>query len=262
MQQTSERPLVLITNDDGYQARGLAALTRVIGTMADVIVAAPDRGNSGKSHSITVMQALTAKRLRSFDGALEAYAISGTPVDCVKLAVHTLVPRRPDFVLSGINHGSNTSASVHYSGTLGAAREGALLGIPSVGFSLASYDPEADIDHAAQIAAGIFGQISRRADALKSTYLNVNIPTGRPLGIRTCRMVAGHWNEMAHHFKDPFGTHNYWLDGEYVNDEPDARDTDEYWLAQNYATVTPCRLDVTDYDLINCLKSDIDTTES
>lgn len=245
-----QRPLILITNDDGIAAPGIRALTAVAVEHADVIVAAPDGAYSGQSHSITVMKPLAVREIDDYCGA-RAYAVAGSPVDCIKLAVHALVPRCPTLVLSGINHGSNASASVHYSGTLGAVREAAMLGIAGIGFSLCSYDHDADFSQAGRIAGRVIDFAMHNAPLPANKFYNVNIPVGDVRGIRQCRVAQGHWVETPTHHRAPYGTDYYWLEGTFVNDEPDADDTDEYWLAQGYATISPCQLDATDYNTLS-----------
>lgn len=243
------RPLILLTNDDGIAAPGIAALTQAVAPLADIIVAAPDGAYSGQSHSISVMKPLAVRQIADYYGAM-AYAVAGSPVDCVKLAMHALVPRRPTLLLSGINHGSNASASVHYSGTLGAAREAAMLGVAGIGVSLCSYDHDADFNLSAQIAAKVV-DFALRNPLPANNFYNINVPVGNVRGLRQCRVGQGHWIEKPTHHAAPYGTEYYWLEGTYVSDEPDARDTDDYWIAQGYATISPCQLDATDYKLLS-----------
>lgn len=244
-----ERPIILITNDDGIAAPGISALTQAVAPLADIIVAAPDGAYSGQSHSISVMKPLAVRQIADYYGT-KAYAVVGSPVDCIKLAMHAFVPRHPTLVLSGINHGSNASASVHYSGTLGAAREAAMLGVVGIGFSLCSYDHDANFSRAAQIAAAVV-KFALSNPLPANNFYNVNIPTGNVLGLRQCRVAQGHWIETPTHHAAPYGTEYYWLEGTYVNDEPDAGDTDDYWLAKGYATISPCQLDATDYKTLS-----------
>lgn len=240
------RPLVLITNDDGIKAGGLKALVEMAMKYADVVVVAPNQSYSGMSHSITIKIPLYAKMIREKEG-FKLYKINGTPVDCIKLSVNTLLSRRPDFVLSGINHGSNASASIHYSGTMGAAREAALLGIPAIGFSLLDHSYEADFTAAAYFAEQIFLK-ALRMGMEPGSYWNVNIPTGNKLnGIKVCRQANGRWMEQFIEREDPRRRKYYWLTGYYQNLEPEATDTDEYWLANDYVAVVPCTLDATNH---------------
>lgn len=252
---TQSKPLILISNDDGIQAPGIHALASVAARYADVIVVAPDRGYSGQSHSFTVDAPL---RVRDYDMKIDgvtAFMVGGSPVDCIKLGVHGLVPRRPQLILSGINHGSNTSSSVHYSGTLGACREAALLGIMGIGFSIDDEDVDADMTDACNVASKII-EWALSAPQKTGVFYGVNIPSGcKPLGIKPVRLAAGHWHEDYHMSRDPWNSRYYWLVGTFVDDAPGATDTDVYWLRKGYATICPCRLDVTDYDELNALAS-------
>lgn len=239
------RPLIMVTNDDGIRASGIKALAFVAERYADVVVVAPDGSYSGKSHSFTVMDELRTRKAMGF-GHIEAYAVKGTPVDCVKLGVYGLVPRTPDLVLSGINHGSNTSISVHYSGTMGAAREAALIGIPSIAFSLANYSEDADFEEAQKVVDAVLSKFFDGQLPQAETY-NVNIPYGKVNGVRLARMAMGRWIERPIKQTSPFGQDIYWLDGHFEDDEPEAADTDEAMVARGYAAMTPLLLDVTDY---------------
>ncbi len=244
-----ERPLILISNDDGVSSRGIKALADVALKYADVVVVAPDGPYSGKSHSFTVMDELRVRKATIF-GRAEAYAVKGTPVDCIKLGVFGLVPRRPSLVLSGINHGSNTSISVHYSGTLGAAKEAALIGIPAIALSLADNNDNADLTEACRVADGLIAAFFQKQlpDAL---LFNVNIPRGRVSGVRLARMAMGHWIERPQHFSTPYKQDLYWLVGHFEDAEPHATDTDEALISQGFAALTPIKIDVTDYDVIH-----------
>lgn len=246
---TEERPLILVTNDDGVSAAGIRALAEVAGRHADVVVVAPDGSYSGKSHSFTVMDELRVRQCPGF-GRAKCYAVVGTPVDCVKLGFYGLVPRKPDLLLSGINHGSNTSISVHYSGTVGAAREGALVGVPAIGLSLADSSESADFAEAVRVADTIIGKFFE-GTLPQAQYYNVNIPRGSVQGIRMARMAMGKWVEKPIHFTTPFGQELYWLDGHFKDDAPDAPDTDESLMRKGYATMTPLMLDVTDYAVMD-----------
>ncbi len=246
----------MVTNDDGIEARGIRELVRAASVHGDVIVVAPNKGYSGQSHSITVMAPLTADRRSDVEGAAEAYAVGGSPVDCIKLGVYALASRRPDLVLSGINHGSNASASVHYSGTLGAAREAAMLGIKSIGFSLCDYEANADFTQTKALAERLIGRILQ-AEGDAGIYYNVNVPKGAEVkGLKVCRVALGKWYEKPTKFTDPFGRDYYWLDGTYANIDSNG-DTDDACLAQGYATISACKLDVTDYDRLRSLETDL-----
>lgn len=232
------RPLILITNDDGVHAKGLRSLTQAVKDLGDVIVCAPDQPQSGMSAAITVGRPIHFTRHPDADG-VSVYSVSGTPVDCVKLALHAIVPRKPDLVLSGINHGSNAGTSVTYSGTMGAVLEGCMVRIPSVGFSLLDYSPDADFAPAMPALVDITRKVI--ASGLPAgVCLNVNMPAHVvPAGVRTCRAATGHWTEEYADYTDPLGRPFYWLTGRFVNDEPTATDTDEYWLSRHYISVVP-----------------------
>ncbi len=247
-------PLILITNDDGIAAKGIRQLVRAASRHGQVVVVAPDKSYSGFSHAISVMHPFCVKK-HEIEGAVAAYAIDGSPVDCVKVGVHTLLERKPDLILSGINHGVNSSVSVHYSGTLGAAREGAMIGVRSLGFSLADYSAEPDMNEAVRIADGLIAKALEMKDDADVFY-NVNIPaTEQVKGVKVSRLAQGYWIEKPTTFTDPFGKKYIWLDGEYVNTDLARTDTDEHWLALGYATISPCKHDACDYDQMSKLET-------
>lgn len=238
------RPLILISNDDGIHAKGLMSLVECVKDMGDVIVAAPDTPQSGKSSALTVGQPLRITSHPDSHGA-RVFSVSGTPVDCIKLALHAIVPRKPDLVLSGINHGSNSGTAVTYSGTMGAVLEACMVDIPAVGFSLLHHSLKADfsmsIDYVRRITSTVL-----REGLPHRTCLNVNIPAlVVPNGVRVCRAAQGHWSEEYERYTDPSGDPFYWLTGRFVNTEPQATDTDEYWLAKKYISVVPVSPDQT-----------------
>lgn len=243
------RPLILVTNDDGVMARGLGHLIETISPYARVVAVAPATPQSAKSSALTVDAALQLRQCASIAGA-EVYSVNGTPVDCVKIAMHAVLDRRPDMLISGVNHGSNAAVNNIYSGTMGAAMEGCILGIPSVGFSLLSHDPEADFGETVPIIT----DITRRVLASGLPHgicLNVNFPARcTPKGLKVVRAARGHWSEEYADFATPSGRPFFWLTGRFENDEPDAPDTDEYWLARQWATAVPVRPDQTALDAI------------
>ncbi|SMO35983.1 5'-nucleotidase /3'-nucleotidase /exopolyphosphatase [Saccharicrinis carchari] len=239
------KPLILITNDDGIHAKGIACLVEAMKEYGDLVVVSADESHSGMSHAITVKKPLYLKDMGEKDG-VRYYMTNGTPVDCVKLALHTVLHRYPDYIVSGINHGSNSSTSVHYSGTLGAAREGALNGIPAIGFSLLSYESDADFTECHKIIKVVFEDVLKNGLA-PDVYLNVNIPyTDKVKGIKYCRQGKGKWVEDFIERTDPRGRQYFWLTGHFENLEPEATDTDEYYLDNDYASVVPCSIDATD----------------
>ena len=243
------RPLILVTNDDGIAAGGLRALVEVAGRRGEVVVVAPDSPQSGQGHAITLNDPLRVYPVDVFDG-VEAHECSGTPVDCVKLAKHVVLRDRDvALCVSGINHGSNAGVNVLYSGTMSAAMEASLEGIPSIGFSLLDFAHDADFAPAlpyvdALIAYALDGGLTA------GQLLNVNIPKGteEPIrGVRVCRQADARWVEEFQPGNDPMGRPYYWLTGRFVpNDIVDG--TDIYALDRHYVSVVPCGHDLTDYE--------------
>ncbi len=240
------RPLILITNDDSIEAPGVHQLVECVRALGDVYLVAPAHPHSGQSAALTVGEPLKIKELESQQENVRLFTVDGTPVDCIKLGLHTIVPRRPDIILSGINHGSNAGNNVTYSGTMGAVIEGCMQGIPSVGFSLLHHSMKADFSMCTSFVTEITDRVLR--DGLPSyVCLNVNIPAKVvPEGIRVCRAARGHWSEEYKRYLDPSGNPFYWLTGRFVNEEPDADDTDEYWLARRHISVVPVCPDMSD----------------
>ncbi len=240
----NNRPLILISNDDSIDAKGVHHLAECVKEFGDVIIVAPDSPQSGQSSSLSVNKPLRITRHEGYDDA-EVYSVSGTPVDCVKLALHAIVPRKPDIMLSGINHGSNSGNAITYSGTMGAAIEAATVGIPSVGFSLLHHSLKADFTWTTPFVKEITRRVLE-SGLPEGICLNVNIPAKvEPLGMKVCRAARGHWSEEYERYLDPNGKPFFWLTGRFCNDEPDATDTDEYWLAKKYVSVVPASIDQT-----------------
>lgn len=248
------RPLILITNDDGIHASGIEHLIRIAATLGDVVVAAPAAPQSAKSSALTVNAPLEIAEHPSIDGA-KVYSITGTPVDCVKLAIHALLDRKPDLLLSGINHGSNAAVNNIYSGTMGATMEGCIIGIPSIGYSLLNHSPNADFTPLTPFITEITKSVL--ANGLpEGVCLNVNFPKGCvPEGVKVVRAARGRWTEEYADYASPHGKPFYWLTGKFHNEEPDNPETDEYWLARNYGTIVPIRPDQTAADKIDAIKS-------
>ncbi len=242
----TQRPLILITNDDGIQAKGINTLAQYLQPLADIVVVAPDSPRSGQSTAITVSTPLRMKIVEEREGICFVRT-TGTPVDCVKLAINLLLDKKPDLIVSGINHGSNAAVNVIYSGTMGAVNEGTLLGIPSIGFSLCSHNPDANFEPCHEIIIDLCRKVLASTGSWqKGMGLNVNFPKSPEiLGAKICRAARGHWSEEYDCRIDPNGNEYYWLTGRYENTEPDADDTDEYWLARNYATIVPTLTDLT-----------------
>ncbi|WP_394750283.1 5'/3'-nucleotidase SurE [Spongiimicrobium salis] len=248
-----QKPLILLTNDDGITAPGLRALIRFMKEIGDVIVVAPDSPQSGMGHAITLDNALYSKKVTvdQAAGALEEYSCSGTPADCVKLGLQEILNRKPDICISGINHGSNSSINVIYSGTMSAAIEAGIEGIPAIGFSLCDYGWKADFEPAKPIVQ----KIVREALTHKipeGVVLNVNIPKleGKPFkGIRICRQARANWKEEFDKRVNPMGKEYYWLTGTFELLDK-GEDTDEWALAQGYVSVVPTQFDLTAHHAI------------
>ena len=248
--------LILVTNDDGYASKGLAAAIEVARSFGRVIAVAPETPQSGMSQAITMYNPLYLRRVRTEEG-VEVYSFSGTPVDCVKMAFDYLLrEERIDLMISGINHGSNSAVNVLYSGTMGAAIEGSFYGCPAVGLSLDDHSADADFEAATLYGKRIIGDLLSGPVELP-LCLNVNVPAGRPeelRGIRLCRQNRGFWREEFYRHEDPRGREYFWLTGAFVNHEPDADDTDEWALRNNYVAVVPVQTDLTDYAQLRNLR--------
>ncbi len=249
-------PLVLITNDDGITAPGIAHLVSIARQLGDVFIVAPDKPQSGMGHAITINSTLRVHKTAYYGGTNE-YSCSGTPVDCVKIAINKLVPRKPDLILSGINHGSNLSINVIYSGTMSAAVEGAVEGIPSIGFSLCDYAHEADFTQASPFLQRIIKNTIENS-LKKGVCLNVNIPKLKEdeiKGIKICRQADSMWVEEFDERSDPYGRPYYWLTGEFKNLEPEAKDTDVWANDNGYISIVPIHADMTATVAMNDLKN-------
>jgi 5'-nucleotidase len=244
---SERRPTILVTNDDGFQAKGISALIELAKPFGRVVVVAPEEGNSGMSHAITIKHPLRIRKHKREDD-VELYSVNGTPVDCVKLAISQVLKATPDILLSGINHGSNSSVSVFYSGTMAAAIEGCLYGIPAIGFSLLDYLPNADFSAAVVHGQEILQSVLKHG-LRKGVCLNVNFPAlqaNEIKGIKVCRQNMGTWREEFDKRTDPRGYDYFWLTGYYHNEEPNATDTDEFALSNGYISVVPVSIDLTD----------------
>ncbi len=248
--------LILLTNDDGLYAAGLKTLLEVMEEFGKVILISTLESMSGMSQALTVKVPLRVRLIEENDKH-RIYACNGTPTDGVKLAVNQLLERTPDWVVSGINHGSNASVSVLYSGTMAAAIEGCLYGINSVGFSFNDFSPTADFSVCKKYIRIVMRKIS--SDPLPGGIcLNVNIPSVKKAeirGIKVCRQSKGNWKEEFEKRKDPMGKSYYWLTGIFRNHEPEATDTDEWALANNYVSVVPVSIDMTAHEYLDKLKS-------
>jgi len=241
----NERPLILVTNDDGIFAKGILSLIEAVEEFGDLVIVSPDKPQSGMGHAITVNNMLRLDRSSRF-GEKEAYSCSGTPVDCVKLAVYEILKRKPSLLVSGINHGANCSTNILYSGTMSAAVEGALEGIPSVGFSLMDFAADADFSASQAVVKQIIPNVLKHGLG-EGVCLNVNIPkikTEELNGIKFCRQAKAYWEDKFDNRKDPFGKDYYWLTGEFKAYDK-GEDTDLWALDNNYASVVPIHYDMT-----------------
>jgi 5'-nucleotidase len=256
LKMTNKRPLILVTNDDGITAPGIRALIQIMNTIGDVIVVAPDRPQSGMGHAITVDNVLHCNPITIDDGPQIEYSCSGTPADCVKMAVNEILNRKPDLCVSGINHGANSSINVIYSGTMSAAVEAGIEGVPAIGFSLLDFNYKADFKQGEEFVKRI------TLNALKNgipeaTVLNVNIPKLKKehiKGIKICRQANGYWREDFDKRKSPFGKEYYWLSGEFVNKDK-GEDTDIWALENGYVSIVPVQFDLTAHHMIQKLNS-------
>ncbi|MBD0283900.1 MAG: 5'/3'-nucleotidase SurE [Flavisolibacter sp.] len=249
MVEKKREPVILVTNDDGITAPGILNLIEAVKDLGKVVVVAPDKAQSGMGHAITIGVPLRLHRVNYF-GDIEAYQCTGTPVDCVKLAVDKILHHKPDLCVSGINHGANHSINVIYSGTMSAAVEAAIESIPSVGFSLLDYSLEADFTAARKYARIIVEQMLQQPPP-QHTVLNVNFPIAKPeeiKGIKICRQAYAKYEEDFLERTDPHGRRYYWLTGEFVNFDT-GTDTDVWALANNYVSVVPVQFDLTHYQL-------------
>ncbi|MBQ3805359.1 MAG: 5'/3'-nucleotidase SurE [Prevotella sp.] len=244
-------PLILISNDDGYHAKGINSLIDMLKGMGNIIVCAPESARSGYSRAFSTTP-LTMKHRRHYDHedtTIDVWSCSGTPVDCIKMAYHRLCPKKADIIIGGINHGDNASTNLHYSGTVGIVMEGALKRIPSVAFSLCDYDDDADFEPMRPLVQKVVGRILKEGLPIY-TCLNVNVPKDWNGETHITRMAHGHWRNEVEDRRHPKGTPYYWMAGYYQNDEPDETDTDAWAVANGFAAITPLTADQTDYQFI------------
>jgi 5'-nucleotidase len=254
MNQSENKPLILISNDDGITAPGIRALVEVMKEIGDVLVVAPDKPQSAMGHAITINQPLRLTKVDQFPG-VDSYQCTGTPVDCVKLAIDKLLTRKPDLMVSGINHGSNSSINVIYSGTMSAAVEAAIDGMPAIGFSLCDYRWDADFEVVKPFVRRIALEYLRNGLPY-GTLLNVNLPVheGGIKGIKVCRQAVAKWKEDFDERMDPFNRKYYWMTGRFVNMDK-GEDTDEWALAHGYVSIVPTQFDLTDHSRISALNT-------
>jgi 5'-nucleotidase len=251
----AKKPLILVTNDDGYHAPGIRALTEVALEFGRVLKIAPNKPQSGMGHAITINSTLRIDKMPT-EGDFDGFECSGTPVDCVKMALDVILDETPDLVISGINHGSNASINVIYSGTMSAALEGYIEGVPSIGFSLLDHSVDADFEPAKHYVRKILSMVLSRP---KTNFcLNVNIPK-LPLemiqGLKFCRQAHAKWQEEFDKRKDPSGNDYYWLTGHFVPFEEHKEGTDLYALQNGYVSIVPVSYDFTNYSILDELKT-------
>ncbi len=249
-----KKPLILVTNDDGINAPGIRALIEVMSEIGDVVVVAPDSPQSAMGHAITINSTLYINKISKENATIEEYSCSGTPVDCVKIAVNEILKQKPDLCVSGINHGSNSSINVIYSGTMSAAVEAGIEGIPAIGFSLLDYNWNANFEPVKSFVKKIATQVLTNK-LPEGVILNVNFPKVEEYeikGIKVCRQAKALWQERFDKRQTPMGKDYYWLTGEFVNLDK-GEDTDEWALAHNYISVVPVQFDLTAHHAIQTI---------
>ena len=250
------RPLILVTNDDGIVAPGIRALISVMSELGTVVVVAPDKPQSAMGHAITINSTLFINKVSAENAVVSEYSCSGTPVDCVKLAVNEILHRKPDLCVSGVNHGSNSSINVIYSGTMSAAVEAGIEGIPAIGFSLLDYDWNADFDAIKSSIRKITLEVLEKG-LPENVVLNVSFPKLKEQeikGIRICRQAKAIWMEKFDKRITPQGKDYYWLTGEFVNQDK-GEDTDEWALENGFISVVPVQFDLTAHHAIQQLNT-------
>ncbi len=242
-----QRPVILVSNDDSINAPGIKALVEVAKKFGDVVVVAPDSPQSGMGHAITIHEPLRLHKVEVFEG-VESYQCSGTPADCVKIAIDKVLYRLPDLCISGINHGSNASINVIYSGTMSAAMEAAISSVPAIGFSLLDFSFDADFEASKHYAEIVIREFFNNG-LPDACLLNVNIPK-LPLeeikGMKVCRQAVAKWEEEFEKRVDPNGNEYFWLTGNFVNYDK-GEDTDVWALENNFVSIVPVQYDLTNY---------------
>jgi len=254
----AQKPLILVTNDDGITSKGIKTLVAAVADIGEVVVVAPDSPQSGMGHAITISEPLRLNA-NSIFGKIEAYECSGTPADCVKIAKNfVLKGRKIDLVVSGINHGTNSSINVIYSGTMSAAIEAAIESIPAIGFSLCDYAADADFSHVTPFMQKIIIETLTKGFG-KHIALNVNLPNAKATikGFKICRQAVTKYKEEFEKRTDPMGRHYFWTAGELINMD-NGEDTDEWALANGYISIVPCQFDLTAHHSIPLLNSEWD----
>jgi 5'-nucleotidase len=250
-----KKPLILITNDDGIHAPGIRFLIETIRPLGDVLVVAPDKPQSAMGHAVTIQSPLRLHKLAETPGYRE-YSCNGTPADCVKLGEKVILRGKPDLIVSGINHGSNASINILYSGTMAAVIEGAMENVPSIGFSLNDYMHEADFSHCGKVISSVASKVLNEG-LPDGVCLNVNIPAlnGSPIkGIKITRQAKAYWDENFDERKDPHMRDYYWLRGDFVNLD-DGEDNDHWAINNNYVSIVPVQIDLTAHHMIDTIKN-------
>ncbi|MGL4853431.1 MAG: 5'/3'-nucleotidase SurE [Phocaeicola sp.] len=247
------KPLILISNDDGVTAKGINELIACLRDVAELVVVAPHGPRSGYSGAITC-ESPVRYSLVTEANELVVYKCTGTPVDCIKLALQAVLPRRPDLIVGGINHGDNSGINVHYSGTMAIAIEGALKGIPSIGFSLCDFHADADFEPAMPYIRKIVQEVLKQGIAV-GTCLNVNFPKGELKGVKICKQTKGEWTNEWSESIHPKGGSYFWLTGDFLVTEAELKDTDYWALKNGFVAVTPVQIDMTAYGLLDEMNS-------
>jgi 5'-nucleotidase len=251
----SKRPLILVTNDDGISAPGIRTLISAMNELGEVIVVAPDSPQSAMGHAITINSTLQCNQVKIDDGPQIEYSCSGTPADCVKLGINEILDKKPDICVSGVNHGSNSSINVIYSGTMSAAVEASIEGIPAIGFSLLDYSWNANFNEIKKYLINITKQALLNGIP-KGNALNVNFPKLKEKdikGIKICRQANAYWVEKFDKRVNPQGKEYYWLTGEFINKD-NGHDSDEWALANGFISIVPVKFDMTDHENISYIK--------
>lgn len=246
------KPYILVINDDGIDAPGIKALSEIMLELGEVIIIAPDAPRSGQSNAITIDKPLRYKLVEQKNG-YKSYVSNGTPTDCVKLALHEIVERKPDMLVSGINHGSNATINVIYSGTMGAVFEGCENGIPSIGFSIDNHSWNTDFSNFKPYILQICEKVLKNG-LPERICLNVNAPVGKIKGIELARQCKGKWIEEFTKRTDPNGKEYFWMTGEFLNAEQHSTDTDVWAMKNGFVAVVPTTIDMTAYEFIHQLE--------
>lgn len=246
----NEKPLILITNDDGVEAKGINELIECLRDLGDLVVFAPDGPRSGMASAITSIIPIKYSLVKKENG-LTIYSCTGTPVDCVKLAINVVLDRKPDLLVSGINHGGNMAICVQYSGTMGAAAEGCIFGVSSIGISVLDHRANADFTESCRLGRMLARRVLKEG-LPHGTYLNLNVPDLPVVkGMKVCRQADGQWTNEFVRSENAAGEPVYWLAGAFENTKPIHQDNDTLALDNGYASLVPCKIDVTDYDFMN-----------